>query len=259
MKLQLLTGATATNSPPVIATGSVTVVAKASLSDGEYFTIKTPAWPAGLAIEFDVSGDGVTAGRIAADVSGDTSADDVADTVMNAINNSVLGLELVATDGGTGIVSLKSKLIGAGPNMTITENVSDGSFAVSGMTSGNGGVYLWRKSIGGQGLERGTDKGLLTLVSSAGSGTMSTTIRLWGWNSSANDWLPMGVGTDSTKGQIDASTSLDETQADRIQHTEVIAGLSNLEAIYGEITAISGTGTAINLALNELGGSQGLG
>ena len=90
------------------------------------------------------------------------------------------------------------------------------------------------------------DRGLLLLKSTAGSSTMSVTIRLWGYSAISASWLPLGVGGASTKGIINGGNACGETGTDAIAHAEVIGGLENLQRIYAEITNIGGTSTAIS-------------
>jgi hypothetical protein len=90
----------------------------------------------------------------------------------------------------------------------------------------------------------------LLLYSTAGSGTMTATARLWGYHPSAADWFPIGTGAAATKGQINAVSTLDETGADKIRHCELLA-LAGLigSRLYIEITAIGGTSTAVTAEL----------
>src|SRR5690349_3231168 len=58
----------------------------------------------------------------------------------------------------------------------------------------------------------------LVLYSTAGSGTMTVTGRLWGYTSAgAGFWVPLGVGADSTKGVINALSAIGETGTDTIR------------------------------------------
>lgn len=91
--------------------------------------------------------------------------------------------------------------------------------------------------------------GSLRIWSSAGSGTMTATIRLWGYDSLIADWLPLGPGADATKGTINDGNALGETGANIIRHTEPVDLPCHFERLYVEVTAIGGTATAINAAL----------
>lgn len=124
----------------VKATGTITCVPKASLVDGETFTISdgvnTPT-----VFEFDVAGDGVTPGNVAVDVSGATTALDVATIVKTAINGVVGTLLVTAVDNLTGIVYLTADDYGTVANVTITETVTDSGFVVTGMSGATTGSW----------------------------------------------------------------------------------------------------------------------
>lgn len=90
----------------------------------------------------------------------------------------------------------------------------------------------------------------LMLYSTAGSGTMSVSARLWGYTpANGGMWFPMGIGADATKGMINAGSAMGETAADKIRHTETISLPGHFERLYLEITAISGTSTAVTAEL----------
>jgi len=86
----------------------------------------------------------------------------------------------------------------------------------------------------------------LLLFSTAGSGTMTVTCKLWGHTPlSSGQWLPIGTGADTTKGTINAGAAIGETSADKLVHSEVIQVMGHFDRIYLEITAIGGTSTAV--------------
>ena len=86
---------------------------------------------------------------------------------------------------------------------------------------------------------------VVLVYSTAGSVTMTTTVRLWGYVASV--WVPLGTGADATKGTMNAGAAIGETGANEIRHSEIITGLFAFDRIYAEITAIGGTSTAINV------------
>lgn len=90
----------------------------------------------------------------------------------------------------------------------------------------------------------------LLVYSTAGSGTMSCTLRIWAYHPGPADWFPLGVGTDANKGVINAQTSIGESDTDQIRHQETLSlpGVAG-ERLYFEITAIAGTGTSVEVAL----------
>lgn len=90
----------------------------------------------------------------------------------------------------------------------------------------------------------------LLVYSTAGSDTMTATIRLWGYHPGPAAWFPIGTGTDALKGTINEEVALGETGTDTIRHLEPIALLGVVGAqLYVQIAAIGGTNTAIEAAI----------
>lgn len=85
---------------------------------------------------------GVSGTNVSVNVGGDTTANDVRDTIIAAINGSSLGIS--AADGGAATVDLTNSIAGSGAegNTTSAEDVADGTFAVTDMTSGAGGFVV---------------------------------------------------------------------------------------------------------------------
>jgi hypothetical protein len=102
----------------------VTVVAKASLVDGETLTISDGIQT--KVFEFDVTGNGVTSGRVSVDVSTDVTAEDVEARLITAINGTTL--EVTAANSGAGKVAVSRDTAGV---LTITEAVANGGFTVT--------------------------------------------------------------------------------------------------------------------------------
>ncbi len=117
----------------VVAAGTITCVAKASMADTDYMTIGDGIQVAKL-YEFDTAGDGVTAGRVQVNISASVTAADVAAVLKTAIeaNNPAIAV----TDAGSGVLNLAHKIAGTLGNVTITENVANAGFLVTGMTGG---------------------------------------------------------------------------------------------------------------------------
>ena len=104
----------------------------------------------------------------------------------------------------------------------------------------------------GAALPFATDLATLFLFSTAGSATMTTTCRLWGWNTELAKWFPLGVGAAATKGTINAGAAMDETGTDSIRHCEVVNSLHRIQRVYLQVTVISGTNTAVSAVLDCL-------
>ncbi len=81
--------------------------------------------------------------------------------------------------------------------------------------------------------------------STAGSGTMAATLRLWGYHSASACWYPVGTGADATKGQLNAVASIGESVSDGIRHAESFYLLGLFDRVYLEVMTISGTGTTL--------------
>ncbi len=91
------------------------------------------------------------------------------------------------------------------------------------------------------------DEAYVLVKSTDGSGTMTVTVKLWGWYDTVSAWAPLGIG--STKGVLNDGTAIAEETADNIVHVESLSGLTQLQRVYAEITAIGGTSTAIDVFL----------
>jgi hypothetical protein len=124
---------TATYSYPI---GTITTIVPGSLTDADYFTIDDGLNDP-VVFEFDTDGSW-TAGRVPIDISGASDADDVRDAVIEEINGQMENLLITASNGGAATVDLVHDIPGTPHAKTVTENVSDGSFVVSGMTGGVG-------------------------------------------------------------------------------------------------------------------------
>ena len=89
----------------------------------------------------------------------------------------------------------------------------------------------------------------LQVKSTAGSGTMTCTLRLRGWSPEVAKWLPLGPGADSTKGTINLVSALGETAADVIGHEETFQNFKYFTRMDCEVVAIGGTATAITVMM----------
>lgn len=105
-------------------------------------------------------------------------------------------------------------------------------------------------TLSSDGFGRLAKKATLLVASTAGSGTMTVTIRLWGYNLTTAVWHPLGPGTaaapDAARGVINAGNAIGEVAADKIQHAEIVDNLNAFAKIYAEISAIGGTSTAVS-------------
>lgn len=100
--------------------------------------------------------------------------------------------------------------------------------------------------------------------STAGSGTMSVTLKLWVyWEGSADGsgdavgWYPLGTdATAADKGKLNEGNAIDETGTDLIAHVERVVGLNAFTRAYMEVVAISGTATAISAWMAKTSGAH---
>lgn len=89
--------------------------------------------------------------------------------------------------------------------------------------------------------------GALFIASTAGSGTMTVTLRAWGMSIAAgNLWAPCGTGTLATRGVLNGGSAIDKVSADLIRHLETFGVPWAMDRLFLEITAIGGTATAIS-------------
>lgn len=115
-----------------LASGLITCVSNANMADSDYITVGDGINPA-ILFEYDKSANGVTSGRTAVTAGASTAAD-VAAQFAAAIAAALPALTV--TDNLNGTVTLTAKVAGAVGNVTITENVANAGFLVSGMSSG---------------------------------------------------------------------------------------------------------------------------
>jgi hypothetical protein len=114
--------------------------------------------------------------------------------------------------------------------------------ATNSPPTSNAGLDLNTLKVAG----RYPDRAALVIASTAGSGTMTVTVRLWGKLPVASGlWVPLGPGADATKGVLNLEAAIGETGADAIRHSEVIENLLLFERLYVEVTAIGGTSTSV--------------
>lgn len=122
--------------PALYAQGLVTCVAKASLVDGDFFTL-----PTGVSFFFDVTGGytpggGYSATKIRVDVSGATTAASVAAILAPLITASAEAETIASLISGEALVRLIARTAGKAGNGTIVETVANAGFLVSGMNGG---------------------------------------------------------------------------------------------------------------------------
>ncbi len=91
------------------------------------------------------------------------------------------------------------------------------------------------------------DRGTIAVKSTAGSGTMTVTLKLWGYVAPLEAWVPLGThATDATRGVLNQGVAIGEVVANSLEFAELVDGLSTFSRLYLEITAIGGTSTAVS-------------
>lgn len=124
----------------VKATGSITVVAEASLLDGEWFELNDGINP-NRRFEFDKSTPGnFTFGNYRIPLAGGETADQVRDLIIAAINaQDDDELLMDASSGGAGVVTLTHRTGGYIGNVTApADGVANAGFVISTMAGGTG-------------------------------------------------------------------------------------------------------------------------
>jgi hypothetical protein len=74
----------------------------------------------------------------------------------------------------------------------------------------------------------------IVVVSTAGSGTMTMDLRIWGYDGVSTTWVPLGTGGDGTgvgsKGSLNEGTQIGVTEANALQHAEPLRNPCHLRS-----------------------------
>ncbi len=112
------------------------------------------------------------------------------------------------------------------------------AIAANGLPSGTAGIDT--NSLAEFG--RVPDKIRVGVNSTAGSGTMSVTLRVWG--RAAGIWFRL-KDLNASSAAPHTAVAIPETSADAIAYTEEVTGIAGCSRLYLEIVAILGTSTAV--------------
>lgn len=125
------------------------------------------------------------------------------------------------------------------------------AIAINSPPSGaTAGFSLRSRQPGLQGYWRGKNDGVLLIKSTAGSGTMTATFRVWAYSPLTAAWHVLGSNsTEASRGVLNTASAVDEDGADNLHHAEPVTGLAAFTRVYLEVTAISGTDTAVSAYL----------
>ncbi len=110
--------------------------------------------------------------------------------------------------------------------------------ATNGIPTSTAGIAMSALALSGQ----VPDKIRVAVNSTAGSGTMTVTLRLW--LRAGGIWF-RARDLNASSAAPHTAVAIPETSADAIQYSEVVDGLSGAERIYLEVVAIAGTATAV--------------
>lgn len=125
----------------VRATASFVCVANASMADTDFITIGDGSLNPALSFEYDKAGDGVTGGRVSVTVG--TTDITVATNFVTAINAAQLAVTASNVGGTSATVTLTHDIPGTiGNAATLTENVANAGFTVSGATFTGGAAAV---------------------------------------------------------------------------------------------------------------------
>lgn len=129
----------------------------------------------------------------------------------------------------------------------VTATVTNDSFGVellASATAANGiptaaaGISTGALRLAG----RVPDKIRVAVNSTAGSGTMTVTLRVW--LKAAGIWF-RAKDLNASSAAPHTAVAIPETSADAIQYSEEVSGVACADRIYLEIVAIAGTSTAV--------------
>ena len=84
--------------------------------------------------------------------------------------------------------------------------------------------------------------------STAGSGDMSVTLKLWAYSGDTGIWAPLGThATAASKGILNEGNAIGETNTDYIAHAEPVSYLGHFDRVYCEVTARGGSGVVVSV------------
>lgn len=112
--------------------------------------------------------------------------------------------------------------------------------ATNGLPSGSAGVEMnLLKALGAA-----PDAFRIGIKSTAGSGTMTVTLRVWYRFGSTIGWM-VGKAIEASSATPQTAVAIAETTADAIAYTSVVDVPGAADRLYLEIVAIAGTSTAV--------------
>ena len=97
----------------------------------------------------------------------------------------------------------------------------------------------------------------ILIRSTAGSGAMDVTVRIWGYHAAPAVWMPLGThATATSKGVINEGNAMGEPTTDVLRHAEPILHYGHFDRLYCEVVSINGSSTAVSVWLDiPIGGA----
>lgn len=96
------------------------------------------------------------------------------------------------------------------------------------------------------------ESAIVAVYTTAGSATMTATIKLWGGHpdlGSAGVYLAAGTGPAATAGVLNGGAAYDEHATDNINRADWVISIGAFKKWYAEVVAIGGTSTAVTVDL----------
>lgn len=125
-------------------------------------------------------------------------------------------------------------------NMAAPSLATDG---VPGYTSNLSGSGTPTADAGVNYVGRPSREATIAIKGTAAGGTIAATFRLWGYvaNLGGGTWVPLGTGSDSTKGTLNNGASMGATAANTVLHAEPVYLAGHFDRLYLQLTGIGGT------------------
>lgn len=121
---------------------------------------------------------------------------------------------------------------------------------VTGATGTNGPPSSLTDATLGVAIPQSCDKGTALVWNTAGSGTITVGVRMWGYYYGVNRWLivPGSRGVATNGGLFDGNV-FGEAGSDIIAYAEVLENITGCSRLYAELTFVGGTSTAVTVAV----------
>lgn len=222
-----------TNSNSILTAVGTLIATTETMTQGSWGATTLADGTDGTNVTFSVAGTAISC----VFASGYTTVSDFEAAL--AANASVAALVRVKTAGTTPLYQLvvtdddfsATALSGGGATSSAAPTLTDGTLGVA---------------INGLGP---CDQALVLLRSVAGSGTMTASLKLWGWHEELDQWYMIG--------SLNGGSAVAETGTDSIQYAELVIGLRRFSRLYPQIVTLGGTGTEVELYVDPIRATTG--